>query len=302
MQLTDYPLTKPVRPYAFVPLNLEKIRIRRHAAPKRNMTAMKLFVVDDYDSTNTLPPALWRAGVRGEVYRRVHSHVFKRSAWRSLLRDATDEQTVRYLNNDPLDLRRANLELVACDAYKGARPIDVGSVISTLDGYEEALESLSFDAPLHVRSARTKMAWVVARSVGSPMTPDIVSKLLHWYTDPFLSNELPEKHPHNELPMGVDMDFVQEYLANEFGIRGYCAEQLRRILNGKALKIAAHDEQYWKAARLLPNAVTRGFITAQKRAALRGDAPLSPEDWREKKREQMEAKLAADQLRGYENY
>lgn len=252
---------------------------------------MKLFVVDS-DAVDLLPPALWKAGSMGEVYRKTAT-VFKDSAWRYLISGATPEQKVRHLNNDRLDLRRANLQIV--DDCRGARACDVGSVISKLAGYDEALKALSFDAPLHIRNARATHAWVVARACGSPMTPEVVSKLLHWYTDPFLSSELPNDYPHDELPMGLDLETVQEFLHDLLGVHGYSDLQVRRILRGDSLRIDGHEEQYWKAKRLLPNRVTAGFNSWQKKAAIRGDKTMHPEDYREMKREEKQAEIDAEE-------
>jgi hypothetical protein len=254
---------------------------------------MKLFVVDS-DAVDLLPPALWRAGSMGEVYRRTDA-VNKDSAWRYLVGGATAEQKVRHLNRDRLDLRRANLQVV--DDCGGARACEVGSVISKLSGYDEALRALSFDAPLHIRNARATHGWVIARACGSPMTPEIVSKLLHWYTDPYLSNELPDEYPHKELPMGVDLETVQEFFTNEFGVRGYSDLQVRRILQGRSLRIDGHNEQYWKAERLLPNRVTAGFNTWQKKVAARGGATMWPEDYREKLRDEAERREEYERIR-----
>lgn len=281
----------------FIPLNLPSGRKSRlvdaPSAPrtvqaKNMLLAYKFFVVDE--SLPALPPVFWRAYKGGQVFHRTTTppsrlnKPHKVFVYESVIGACPENHKINYLNGDPLDLRKENLmyvpKLLLVPRYKPNK------IVETLRGYDAAVKFRLENGADVIRTYSGGVSWSVARGCGSVMTPDVVSKLLHFYTDSFKESELPQQYPHNELPMGYDMDTVQCFLSEDCGIHNYTTVQLRRILKGETLRIPNHSVQYWKALRLLPNSVSRGFARANRYA----DGLLDAEAWRAAHREKREKK------------
>jgi hypothetical protein len=283
----------------FIPLNLPSGRRSRlvdaPAAPrivqtKNTLLPYKFFVVDE--SLPALPPVFWRAYKGGQVFHRTTTpparlnKPHKVFVYESVIGTCPENHKISYLNGDPLDLRKENLmyvpKLLLVPRYKP------NSVVETLRGYDAAVRFRLENEADVIRTYAGGSSWAIARGCGSVMTPEVVSKLLHFYTNQFTPSELPQEYPHNELPMGYDMDTVQCFLSEECGIHDYTTVQVRRILKGDTLRIPGHLVQYWMCRRLLPNAVSRGFARANRYAG----GMLEADAWRaahREKREQIES-------------
>ena len=210
--------------YSFLPINVNTKR------------PVELAVVDAADATPELRAKCWKHAQSGLVYR-VATYVTDNGKERpfrfverlaNALVGADPLTRVWHLNGDGLDCRRANL---GAEVPEGWEPRPAGSVVSTLDGYAQAL--------LDARARRAQLQHGLARTKARKLDDAQVMRVLRAALG--TGEEICEFK-------GSHLRFLCEFVHSEFGVTVW-PSQMHKILNGESCRQPGFDYAALRATR-----------------------------------------------------
>lgn len=247
-------------PLVFVPLCLGKGVTHN----RRKLSCLYRLAVVDTD----IPKKYWTALRRSEPFVQLGAPTHRRMfLYESILGPVPDGKMILYRNGDPLDLRRSNLEYIAPSPHV-VLTLAPNSVVSTLDGYDEAIRSTYHDLE------NLQKVWSGRRWAAVTRNPKLscsdVAALLEYYVARYTEQELEHSAKHERR--GESMEGCQEFLMFERKIEDVpSTRQIRRILKGDALYSPELADHYRKAKMLLP--CVRGLLTPEPKNLFR---PIQP--------------------------
>jgi hypothetical protein len=274
--------------YKFFPIGLQ-----RNSSKLTNIKTICPFELIVLDADFEPERRFWKCGPQGVVvcsaYERrqgAYDKTMSRLAEKVLGRLIQRNEQLVYNNRDSLDLRKENLIVLPIhfNVVRSKRP---NSVVSTLEGYEQALEDRAANYSTLVREADARRGYALSRSTYSNITPQVVEQLLDWY----ISKGGDGRDQDSRLPYGIDLNTTQCFLQEDLNVFPVPSEnQIRRILRGQSLWLPGREAKYEKISFLLPNTMTSAVHALASRQGRHVDQVSFIQDWRNQDAEKEQTK------------
>lgn len=220
------------RPYVFLPINL--------TTKKPYLSTLAVVDASFAEAHPHVSSGVWRTSARGTVFRQYTGGSSRDELGRPVR--VTEQLAHAVLgcapfsptfaaNGDPLDCRGDNIQMASdvVAARANAHLYAPGVVVSTLEGYNEALNELATHADFYINH--------LARHRAARLSPADVLKLL----EAALSGDM----------RGQSVANVAAWVNEELGVRLH-VNQLRQILMGASLRQPGFDYAALKATRPSP--------------------------------------------------